>query len=162
MSEIKGFLGIEGVTGVRYLNRYDIENISDETAKSAAIRIFSEPQSDTCYFEHIPLEKDDTIIAWEYLPGQYDQRADSATQDSVSGGKATYTAPTGYSQYSWSLDGTQITSTSTSSNSYVSGTNSNVLTITLSSLANGSHDVYVEVKDSNGNYSSWSGQYTKN
>ena len=63
MSEIKGFLGIEGVTGVRYLNRYDIENISDETAKSAAIRIFSEPQSDTCYFEHIPLEKDDTIIA---------------------------------------------------------------------------------------------------
>lgn len=80
MSEIKGFLGIEGVTGVRYLNRYDIENISDETAKSAAIRIFSEPQSDTCYFEHIPLEKDDTIIAWEYLPGQYDQRADSATQ----------------------------------------------------------------------------------
>ena len=80
MSEIKGFLGIEGVTGVRYLNRYDIENISDETAKSAAIRIFSEPQSDTCYFEHIPLEKNDTIIAWEYLPGQYDQRADSATQ----------------------------------------------------------------------------------
>ena len=80
MSEIKGFLGIEGVTGVRYLNRYDIENINEGTAKSAAIRIFSEPQSDTCYFEHIPLEKDDTIIAWEYLPGQYDQRADSAMQ----------------------------------------------------------------------------------
>ncbi len=87
---------------------------------------------------------------------------DISVTDSVSGGKATYTAPTGYSQYSWSLDGTQITSTTTSSNSYVSGTNGNVLTITLSSLANGSHDVYVEVKDSNGNYSSWSGQYTKN
>nr|MCR4715536.1 phosphoribosylformylglycinamidine synthase [Treponemataceae bacterium] len=80
LSEIKGFLGVEGVTGVRYLNRYDIENINDETAKAAAIRIFSEPQSDICYFTHIPLNEGDTIIAWEYLPGQYDQRADSATQ----------------------------------------------------------------------------------
>ncbi|MCR4939087.1 MAG: phosphoribosylformylglycinamidine synthase subunit PurQ [Treponemataceae bacterium] len=80
MSEIKGFLGIKGVTGVRYLNRYDIENINEDTAKAAAIRIFSEPQSDICYFEHIPLEENNSIIAWEYLPGQYDQRADSATQ----------------------------------------------------------------------------------
>lgn len=79
-SEITGFLGVAGVTGVRYLNRYDIENVSDETAKEAACRIFSEPQSDICYFTHIPLAEKDTVIAWEYLPGQYDQRSDSAQQ----------------------------------------------------------------------------------
>ena len=80
MSEVKGFLGVAGVTGIRYLNRYDIENVNDETAKAAANRIFSEPQSDICMFQHIPLKDDDIIIAWEYLPGQYDQRSDSAEQ----------------------------------------------------------------------------------
>ena len=46
LSEINGFLGIAGVKAVRYFNRYDIENVSDEVAKIAATRIFSEPQSD--------------------------------------------------------------------------------------------------------------------
>lgn len=78
--EIKNFLGINGITGLRYLNRYDIENVSEETAKAAACRIFSEPQSDNCFFNHIPLDENDTVIAWEYLPGQYDQRSDSAEQ----------------------------------------------------------------------------------
>ncbi|QTQ12763.1 phosphoribosylformylglycinamidine synthase [Treponema parvum] len=79
-SEIRDFLGIKGVTDVRYLNRYDIENISKDVAMSAATRIFSEPQSDLYTFSEITVEKDETVIAWEYLPGQYDQRADSSRQ----------------------------------------------------------------------------------
>ena len=46
LSEINGFLGISSVTAVRYFNRYDIENVSEDIAKIAATRIFSEPQSD--------------------------------------------------------------------------------------------------------------------
>ena len=79
-SEIKNFLGISGVTGVRYLNRYDVENVVDEVAKAAAVRIFSEPQSDICTFMNLPVQSGETVIIWEYLPGQYDQRADSAEQ----------------------------------------------------------------------------------
>ena len=79
-SELTGFLGIDGITNVRYLNRYDVENVTEAVIKAAAARIFSEAQSDFCYFEHIPLEENDIVIAWEYLPGQYDQRADSAEQ----------------------------------------------------------------------------------
>ncbi|MCQ2248481.1 MAG: phosphoribosylformylglycinamidine synthase [Treponema sp.] len=79
-SEINGFLGIGGVTGVRYFNRYDIENVSDEVAKVAAVRIFSEPQSDFVTFENIEIPQGTQVIVWEYLPGQYDQRADSAEQ----------------------------------------------------------------------------------
>ncbi len=79
-SEITGFLGIGGVTGVRYFNRYDVENVADEVAKAAAVRIFSEPQSDFVTFESLEIPEDQTAIIWEYLPGQYDQRADSAEQ----------------------------------------------------------------------------------
>lgn len=80
LSEIKNFLGISGVTGVRYLNRYDVENISDEVFKSAVLRIFSEPQSDTVVYENLTIKSSETAIIWEYLPGQYDQRSDSAEQ----------------------------------------------------------------------------------
>ena len=79
-SEITGFLGIAGVTGVRYLNRYDIENTADEVSEAAAVRIFSEPQSDFCARQSVDIDPDDTVIVWEYLPGQYDQRSDSAEQ----------------------------------------------------------------------------------
>ena len=79
-SEVKNFLGISGISGVRYLNRYDVENVSDEVAKAAAIRIFSEPQSDYCLYEKVDIANNETVIIWEYLPGQYDQRADSAEQ----------------------------------------------------------------------------------
>ncbi|NLK46336.1 MAG: phosphoribosylformylglycinamidine synthase [Treponema sp.] len=79
-SEITGFLGIKAVKVVRYLNRYDIENVSEDVCRDAATRIFSEPQSDICYFTDYPLGKNETSIIWEYLPGQYDQRADSAEQ----------------------------------------------------------------------------------
>ncbi len=80
LSQINGFLGISSVTGVRYLNRYDIENVSEEVAKIAATRIFSEPQSDFVTFDKLPNDNKDTAIIWEFLPGQYDQRADSAEQ----------------------------------------------------------------------------------
>jgi phosphoribosylformylglycinamidine synthase len=79
-SEIKNFLGISGVTGVRYLNRYDVENVTDAVAAAAATRIFSEPQSDYCTFDAFPVKSGETAVVWEYLPGQYDQRADSAEQ----------------------------------------------------------------------------------
>ena len=80
MSEFKDFLGISGITGVRFLNRYDVENISEAVANAAATRIFSEPQSDFYYLSEVPVKDDETVIVWEYLPGQYDQRADSAQQ----------------------------------------------------------------------------------
>jgi len=79
LSEINGFLGIAGVKAVRYFNRYDIENVSEEVAKIAATRIFSEPQSDFVFTEKLPKHTGREII-WEFLPGQYDQRADSAEQ----------------------------------------------------------------------------------
>ena len=78
--QIKNFLGISGVTGVRYLNRYDVENVGEAVGKAAATRIFSEPQSDFVYFDKVEVKEEDTVIVWEYLPGQYDQRADSAEQ----------------------------------------------------------------------------------
>ena len=78
--EITGFLGINGVKGVRYLNRYDVENVGEAVAKAAATRIFSEPQSDSVFFENLDIPSGATQIIWEYLPGQYDQRADSAEQ----------------------------------------------------------------------------------
>src|SRR5574344_2116275 len=78
--EINSFLGISGITGVRYLNRYDVENVTDAVCTAAATRIFSEPQSDSVMFDSLELPEGWTQIVWEYLPGQYDQRADSAEQ----------------------------------------------------------------------------------
>jgi phosphoribosylformylglycinamidine synthase len=79
-SELTDFLGISGITGVRYFNRYDIENVTEKVADAAAVRIFSEPQSDYIYKTKVETNPEDTVIIWEYLPGQYDQRADSAQQ----------------------------------------------------------------------------------
>lgn len=79
--EIKSYLGIKTVTGVRVLVRYDIENLSDETYKKALNTVFSEPPVDTLYEEGFPYnETADRVFSVEYLPGQFDQRADSAVQ----------------------------------------------------------------------------------
>ena len=78
--EIGSYLGIETVTGVRVLIRYDIENLSEETYKAALGTIFSEPPVDTLYEETFPAEAGDLVFSVEYLPGQFDQRADSAEQ----------------------------------------------------------------------------------
>ena len=80
LAELVNFVGITTLTGLRYLNRYDIEGITEEQFINAIPRIFSEPQSDTIYRETFPFNDDETVIAIEYLPGQYDQRSDSAMQ----------------------------------------------------------------------------------
>ena len=77
-SEIRTFLGISSVSRVRIINRYDAENITEELFNYAVSTVFSEPQLDNVYRE---VENDGaTVFATEYLPGQFDQRADSAAQ----------------------------------------------------------------------------------
>ena len=78
-SEIKSYLGIKTVTGVRVLIRYDIENVSEETYKKALGTVFFEPPVDDVYEENFELNGAKTFSV-EYLPGQFDQRADSAEQ----------------------------------------------------------------------------------
>lgn len=78
--EIDSYLGIKTVGGVRVLIRYDIENISEETYQTALGTIFSEPPVDTLYEESFPKQEGDLVFSVEYLPGQFDQRADSAEQ----------------------------------------------------------------------------------
>ncbi len=79
LSEIKSYLGISGVTGVRELIRYDVENISDETYREALVTVFSEPPVDNVYEEDFDAHGA-AVFSVEYLPGQFDQRADSAEQ----------------------------------------------------------------------------------
>ena len=78
-AEIKGYLGISSVTGVRVLIRYDIENISEDTYKKALVTVFSEPPVDDIYEESFDA-KGAKAFSVEFLPGQFDQRADSAEQ----------------------------------------------------------------------------------
>ena len=78
-SELKNLLGIGGLTSVRILNRYDAENITPALFDEAVRSVFSEPQLDITYAE-LPQKEGETVFATEYLPGQFDQRADSAAQ----------------------------------------------------------------------------------
>ncbi|MCI9248101.1 MAG: phosphoribosylformylglycinamidine synthase [Dorea sp.] len=78
--EIKGYLGISDVESVRVLIRYDVENVSDETFEKACKGIFAEPPVDFLYREEFPMEEGSRCFSVEYLPGQFDQRADSAVQ----------------------------------------------------------------------------------
>lgn len=74
--EIKSYLGIGDVTGVRVLIRYDVENISDEVFEKACTCVFSEPPVDDLYKETFEAAEGSRIFSVEYLPGQFDQRAD--------------------------------------------------------------------------------------
>ena len=78
-SEISSYLGISGVTKVRELVRYDMENISEETYRKALVTVFSEPPVDDIYEETFDVNGARTFSV-EFLPGQFDQRADSAEQ----------------------------------------------------------------------------------
>ena len=80
LEDIRSYLGISGVQGVRVLIRYDVENITEESYKKACLSVFSEPPVDILYEEEFPLGADEKAFAVEYLPGQFDQRADSAVQ----------------------------------------------------------------------------------
>ena len=76
--EIASYLGIGSVTGVRVLIRYDVENISEETWRMACRSVFSEPPVDMLYEETFPMADGARVFGVEFLPGQFDQRADSA------------------------------------------------------------------------------------
>lgn len=79
-SDILESLGIEGLEGLRVINRYDISGISDEEYTKSRAIIFAEPPLDLVYDEDLNVPAKDRVFAMEYLPGQYDQRADSAAQ----------------------------------------------------------------------------------
>ena len=78
--ELRSYLGLKNLTGVRILIRYDIENLPEEVYLHAKNTVFSEPPVDILYEEQFPHDADDRIFAVEFLPGQFDQRADSAIQ----------------------------------------------------------------------------------
>ncbi len=78
--EIRSYLGIQTVTGVRVLIRYDVENITDETFERACGTVFSEPPVDLLYRESFEVGAHGAAFGVEFLPGQFDQRADSAVQ----------------------------------------------------------------------------------
>ena len=78
--EISSYLGIKSVTAVRVLIRYDVENISDEVFDKACKTVFAEPPVDDLYLENFESAEGSHIFSVEFLPGQFDQRADSAVQ----------------------------------------------------------------------------------
>ncbi len=78
--EIGNYLGIKSVTGVRIFIRYDAENLSDTVFEQALSCVFSEPPVDDYYLETIEVPDGNKVFSVEFLPGQFDQRADSAVQ----------------------------------------------------------------------------------
>ena len=78
--EIGSYLGVGGVKDVRVFIRYDVENLSQEVFEKACRTVFSEPPVDILYEETIEIPADGKVFSVEYLPGQFDQRADSAVQ----------------------------------------------------------------------------------
>ena len=78
--EISSYLGIKTVTNVRELIRYDVENISDDVFEKACHTVFAEPPVDDLYLEKFEAADGAHIFSVEFLPGQFDQRADSAVQ----------------------------------------------------------------------------------
>ncbi len=80
LHDLRELLGISGLSGLRLLQRYDVSGISGREYRRARSTIFSEPPLDHVYDETFPRAAADTVFGIEYLPGQYDQRADSAAQ----------------------------------------------------------------------------------
>ena len=80
LEDIRDFLGVTGIEDVRILIRYDVENISDEVFEKACRTVFSEPPVDDLYLETIEIPAGARVFSVEPLPGQFDQRADSAVQ----------------------------------------------------------------------------------
>lgn len=78
--EVRRYLGITSLQGVRVLIRYDVENLSEQTYQQALGVVFSEPPVDDYYEETFEVAEDALVFSVEYLPGQFDQRADSAEQ----------------------------------------------------------------------------------
>ena len=80
LRDLKESLSLEGLEGVRIIQRYDVQGISEEEYQKARGVVFSEPTVDVVYDEEIAIDDKDIVFAVEPLPGQYDQRADSAAQ----------------------------------------------------------------------------------
>ena len=80
LEEIRTFLGIEGIEDLRLLIRYDVENIRDDVFETACRCVFSEPPVDDLYLETFDIPEGARVFSVESLPGQFDQRADSAVQ----------------------------------------------------------------------------------
>ena len=81
LADLRDFLGIHTLLGVRVLRRYDVENLEDDAFEKAKGTVFSEPQVDVLYEEDFPVPASaGAMLAVEALPGQFDQRADSAAQ----------------------------------------------------------------------------------
>ncbi len=78
--ELKSYLHLDTISRVRVLIRYDVENLSEDVYRQALTTIFSEPPVDWVYEEGFDAEDQDMVFSVEYLPGQFDQRADSAEQ----------------------------------------------------------------------------------
>ena len=77
LADIRNVLGISSVSSLRVFNRYDVEGLDEEQFRVCVGKILSEPQLDLVYDE---LPAAGNVFAVEYLPGQFDQRADSAAQ----------------------------------------------------------------------------------
>ena len=80
LSDLRENLGMKNIQALRLLNRYDVEGLSEAEFAQARETVFSEPNVDDVYDESFPVGEDWHVFAMEYLPGQYDQRADSAAQ----------------------------------------------------------------------------------
>ncbi len=80
LADLKENLGIKALTGLRFANRYDVQGLSREEFDAAKGTILSEPNQDMVTLETWPVGEEYQVFAVEYLPGQYDQRADSAAQ----------------------------------------------------------------------------------
>ena len=80
LEDIKGNLLIKDLEDIIILNRYDVDGITDEVFASAKNTIFSEPQVDDCFIEEYPFNENDKVFGVEFLPGQFDQRANSLSE----------------------------------------------------------------------------------
>ncbi|MBE7056578.1 MAG: phosphoribosylformylglycinamidine synthase [Ruminococcaceae bacterium] len=80
LADLRENLGVTALEGVRLLNRYDVQGLEDQEYEDAIVRVFSEPNQDVTYKEEFTVGEDEVMFSVEYLPGQYDQRADSAAQ----------------------------------------------------------------------------------
>ena len=78
--DLRHNLGLKALTALRLVNRYDVSGLTDAELEKATVTVFSEPNQDKVYNETLPIEDGWKAFAMEYLPGQYDQRADSAAQ----------------------------------------------------------------------------------
>ena len=80
LEDFKSNLRMENLEGVRVINKYTLGDVSEEYYQKALHTIFSELTVDKVYEEELPLDSDSVAFGVEFLPGQYDQRADSAEQ----------------------------------------------------------------------------------